>query len=131
MPSRFWILFQAWNSDITRRNWTSDKVKCISTSALHTTFPPRSPNLPERNPSHFKHEPCCCCLITVMVFIRHKNNFFYTLKGNSGSPISTCIYRSCKRKAEADGVLVASMINYLFQVLADKVQLLKYISAAF
>lgn len=36
------------------------------------------PDPPERNPSQFKQESGGRCLLTVVVFIRHENDFFYT-----------------------------------------------------
>lgn len=64
---------------------------CFFISPSYRLPLPSSSDLPEGNPSHIKQEPGSGCLIAIMVFIRHENNFFDTLKGNNRrSPITTC-----------------------------------------
>lgn len=44
----------------------------------HMRFDTSPPDLPDRNPSQFKQEPGGRRLLTVVVFIGHENNLFYT-----------------------------------------------------
>lgn len=72
--------------------------------SLHQAFPkafsPSGSHSPEGDPGHFKQEPRSCCLIAVVVFIRHEDNFFYTLKGNDGRNLIMGTQRHCNRHAD-------------------------------
>lgn len=59
------------------RHISEGPATCGDFRAGHMHFYP-APNLPERNPSQFKHEPSGRCLFAVVVFIRHENNFLYS-----------------------------------------------------
>ena len=71
-----------------------------SSSAFPSAFSPGVPHSPEGDPGHFKHEPRSCCLIAVVVFIRHEDNFFYTLKGNDGRNLIMGMEGHCNRHAD-------------------------------